>query len=204
MISCQLFLDARNGTERIPDPTPCPMIILVDSKKVSFDSPCTFAIPTPLRPFVTVHTICDQQRSFFLSYKYSIFFSFLEVDKTTICHLISVISHHHPHQLYSRSTHPQLVSCRLPVLRVLITFRAEVLHCFRRLKVCRMCSGFCYHLTKFFRVLQHRTWAKHIIRKLFIDQCCICKTKEYTIGMLLTKTDQIFLTNQRFSTRVNI
>jgi hypothetical protein len=42
-------MDARNGTERIPDPTPCPMIILVDSKKVSFDSPCTFAIPTPLQ-----------------------------------------------------------------------------------------------------------------------------------------------------------
>ena len=189
MISCQLFLDARNGTERIPDPTPCPMIILVDSKKVSFDSPCTFAIPTSLRPFVL--------SSFLISITYS--FYFLKSIK-----LQSVISHHHPYLLYFHSTHPQLVSCRLPVLRVLITFRAEVLHCFRRLKVCRMCSGFCYHLTKFFRVLQHRTWAKHIIRKLFIDQCCICKTKEYTIGMLLTKTDQIFLTNQRFSTRVNI
>ena len=189
MISYQLFLDARNGTERIPDPTPCPMIILVDSKKVSFDSPCTSAIPTPLRPFVL--------SSFLISITYS--FYFLKSIK-----LQSVISHHHLHLLYFHSTHPQLVSCRLPVLCVLIAFCAEMLYRFRRLKVCRMCSCLCDHLTKFFRVLQHRTWAKHLVRKLFIDQCCICKTKEYTIGMLLTKTDQIFLTNQRFSACVNV
>ena len=135
--------------------------------------------------------------SFLISIAYS--FHFLKSIK-----LQSVISHHHLHLLYFHSTHPQLVSCRLPVLCVLIAFCAEMLYRFRRLKVCRMCSCLCDHLTKFFRVLQHQTWAKHLVRKLFIDQCCICKTKEYTIGMLLTKTDQIFLTNQRFSTCVNV
>ena len=44
IMSCQLFLDARKGADRIPDPTPCPIIILVDSKNVSLDSPCTFII----------------------------------------------------------------------------------------------------------------------------------------------------------------
>ena len=135
--------------------------------------------------------------SFLISITYS--FHFLKSIK-----LQSVISHHHPHLLYFHSTRPKLVCCRLPVLCVLIAFCAEMLYRFRRLKVCRMCSWLCNHLTEFFRVLQHRTWAKHLVCKLFIDQCCICKTKEYTIGMLLTKTDQIFLTNQRFSTCVNV
>ena len=85
--------------------------------------------------------------SFLISITYS--FHFLKSIK-----LQSVISHHHPHLLYFHSTHPKPVCCRLPVLCVLIAFCAEMLYRFRRLKVCRMCSWLCNHLTEFFRVLR--------------------------------------------------
>ena len=36
--SCQRLREAKNGTARIPEPTPCPTMILVASIKVSLDS----------------------------------------------------------------------------------------------------------------------------------------------------------------------